>query len=378
MSASKKRDIVITLTFFISAFANAMIYTQLLTYLIEVGFSSYQRGLILTGGAIIGFTMQFLVGYLTDRFQSIRTVMITLQLFLQIFVVLSYTNFGFNIFYFAVIIAIMSGFHRLVQELLESWIFQLGGHYGWYRSFASIGWSIGSSLVAYIVVRMGYLAIGWSTSLISILIIGLLFLLEEPQYHPQKKSLKFRDIFTLLKSRNYVLLVLTYFLIMTVMSIEGISVIELMIFKGIGKQYIGFKFALSALIEVPFFIIGGKIIARYKPKRLLMLSIAVLGFRFIFFSFADAGYQFLLMSLIGGATYPLINIVQHELAEKHSPDNLKMSGQMLLIAVVTNIPSLLTPLLASSFSQLLTLEVFLLCVGLFSIVPLLFASTLSE
>ena len=70
MNMKKMMNLNYLITYFVGAIAS----TLLTPYLKELGFDEIQKGIILSGIAILTLFSQFISGYLCDKFKKIRDI----------------------------------------------------------------------------------------------------------------------------------------------------------------------------------------------------------------------------------------------------------------------------------------------------------------
>ena len=87
----KRKVIGFSVLVFFTFFANAMINTQGVPFLIEVGYTSSQRGNIMAFYALIAMIGQFVVGYLCDRHKTIKRYFILMAIFFAGFILITFT-----------------------------------------------------------------------------------------------------------------------------------------------------------------------------------------------------------------------------------------------------------------------------------------------
>lgn len=146
--------------FFVAYIAYAVSYTQMLPFLSDVGYSSSEKGLILSGAAVISIIGQFLFGYLCDKYKTVKKMFYLTTILFILIVTWAYSVTEIAFFFHLITLSLMGGFFRIVVGLLDSWTIErdplLQKNFGIIRAFGSIGWIIGAPFTVYALNQGGY------------------------------------------------------------------------------------------------------------------------------------------------------------------------------------------------------------------------------
>ena len=165
--------------FFVAYIAYAVSYTQMLPFLSDIGYSSSEKGLILSGAAVISIIGQFLFGYLCDKYKTVKKMFYIATIGFIAIVTWAYSVNEIAFFFHLITLSLMGGFFRIVVGLLDSWTIErdplLQKNFGIIRAFGSIGWIIGAPYTVWALSQGGYGSIGLNVGILSILtlLIGI-------------------------------------------------------------------------------------------------------------------------------------------------------------------------------------------------------------
>ena len=179
-------------------------YTQIIPFLIELGYDPVERGLLLAFSAFIAIFGQFLVGYLCDKYNTVKKFYHILVFLYVIFNAITYSYTSAYFFLHLLIIGFMGGLFRIVAGLVETWTIETSeytrNNFGTIRAFGSIGWAIGSPLAAYLIYNYGYFSIAWSFAITSLLSYFVSRKLPDAHKIVKNDSLKIKDLKKLIDS----------------------------------------------------------------------------------------------------------------------------------------------------------------------------------
>lgn len=342
----------------------SMTYTQIIPFLIELGYDPVQRGFILSFSSIIAIFGQFFVGYLCDKYNTVKKFYHLLLLLYVIFNSLTYTTTGNYFFLHLIVIGFMGGTFRIIAGIVETWTIETNEYtrknFGSIRAFGSIGWAIGSPFVAYLIVNFGYVSISWAFALLSIISYYFSINLPDATKLVRNEMLRVKDLKQLLQNKSYVLLLAIFILVNIVFSADMFTVIDKILFLNGTNNDVALKWSVQAISELPFFFMGVYFLEKYGGKKLLIFSIVMYILRFYLNSIAFTPMQLVWVSGLQALTFPFIMISQKVLISDESPENLKSSGQLFAIALYAGLSGLITPVLSGALVSIFGYDITLL------------------
>ncbi|HEY4537496.1 MAG TPA: MFS transporter [Erysipelothrix sp.] len=366
----KKKFSLLMMVLFAS---HAIMFTQIIPYLTHVGYNPIQRGYILTAYALFGMIGQVLFGYLSDRHATIKRFIIIATVMVMISGFLTFQFQALNFSFHFLLMSITAGSTRIVGNLLETWILEVDtvrDDFSFIRSFGSLGWGLASLLSGVVAIRLGYQYLGYISILLSLLALWIAVGVEDAS-KTSAQNLVISDLAVLFKNKNYVLLVVAYFLIYVIYNSDVVTVTEYIFYLGGDAQDVGTKMFLQALSEIPVLFLGSRLLKRFNAVKLLKASLVILLLRFALTGMATSVNQVILLSLLQAVTFPIILITQRQLIYEEVPEGLKSSGQMMAFSLSTSLSAIVSPLLSSYLLTLFPMEQVLFILAAIVVIPFL-------
>lgn len=363
------------LLYFISYLIFSFGITRFTPFLSELGFDSFERGIILSSYAVTSIIFQFSFGYLSDKYRTIKKIVV---ISMVVYLLVTFFLFDENniIFIFQLlIIAIIGGLNNTYTGLFDIWIMginkQMSNSLSFIKGFGSIGWAVGSLLSVFIITQLQYSGLKWILLVLSLLLVLLIYFLPDVEKIEQFKSIQLKDVMQLLKNTDYVLFVLALLLMYSLIVANTGIVIDKMIAIGATDYQISLKWFMGSLLEIPTYLVGASLLKRIKPIRLLQFSSIILIIQFILFALANSSIQMILISLLQIFTTPIIMVASKLIIYEISPKHLMNSSQLIALSIFTGIPALIVPFIAGFLAIKIGYNQTLMMVAAIGIVSLL-------
>jgi MFS family permease len=360
--------------YFVVFIGLAFTYTQVIPFLTYIGYTPIERGMILSAIAVVAIIGQFYVGYLCDKYNTIKKFynILTVIYVISNALMFAYTENSF--FIHLLLVALTGGLFRVVAGLLETWTIEtneyMKNHFGTIRAFGAIGWAIGSPLTSAIINRFGYSAIGFAFAIIILISHVISYTLPDAQKIEKNTNLRIVDIKVLLQNKNYVKLVVMLIFVNIVFTADMYTVIDKIIHIGGTNDEIAFKWSFQAVTELPLFFMGFYLLKKFNANRLLIFSIIMFIIRFLLYTVAITPMQIILISGMQSVTFPLLMIAQKVLISDESPANLQSTGQMFALSLYVGLSALITPVLSGFLVEMFGYDITLLIMTVSLLVPL--------
>jgi PPP family 3-phenylpropionic acid transporter len=103
---------------------------------------------------------------------------------------------------------------------------------------------------------------------------------------------------------------------------------------GASESTMGLALSLGTVCEVPVLFFGNRLLGYFKPFRLFLLTLLIMGLRLILFSVANTASQALLIQTINGLTFPAMWMAGVAFVGEHAPPGLSATAQGILSAIV--------------------------------------------
>lgn len=366
-----------SLLMFVGFISYSLIYNQIVPFLIEIGYSASERSVILATFALIAMVGQILVGYLSDRYGTIKRFFVYISFIYSATGIFSFVLNDQNFWYHFILISSVTAFTRIQCNILETWILQVDGLYhdfGFVRAFGSIGWALASFLSGWMVVQFGFLSLGILNVILNIFLIAYSFKLDDIK-SVNHERVRVKDMMELLRNKNFMLLLFVFLIIFFVYNVDSILVTERIYEFGGNAQDTGVRGFIHAIVEVPMLFIVGRILIKYKSKKTLIFGTLMLMLKFILFGLSQSVMHLNVVTVLQMVSFPLILIAQRDMINHEVSERLKTTGQMLTTAITSGMSAILSPLLAAALSQSFGVVNALILIGFALLLPILITST---
>ncbi|TFG83246.1 MAG: MFS transporter [Erysipelotrichales bacterium] len=373
MSQNNRLTIRFMAVFLVAYIGFQLPYTQIIPYLNHVGYSASQRGVILAGMSLVGIFGQFLFGFLSDKYRTVKKFYYGTLVALVLFSGSVYAVSG-NIFYYHLItVAFTGGLFQIVVGLLDAWTLEINPylvlHYGKIRAFGALGWAIGAPITALIVNQWGYDKIGWVNVLITLVTFAISWTLKDAVKIPHKQGIHLADIKQLIRRKEYIVLVSMLFMINIIASADMYTVIDKILLLGGTNAQVSMKWSLQAIVELPLFFLGARLLIRYGGKKLILFAIVMYFIRFLGYAWANTPTLLIAFSGFQLVTFPLVNISSKVLIAGESPDHLRSTGLLFAMSMSFSLASFVVPLIFGFIVERFGADATLIGIALSATIP---------
>lgn len=320
----------ITLNFLISGTLSFIsIYLPLI--LQEKSFSMFEIGLTLSLGSLAGFFGQLLWGIVSDKFGTIRIILLTVFVGTAVFISGLYiANVFFVILFFAILIRI---FTTSILPLTDLWTMNYteltGRNFGVYRQCGSIGYVVIVLGMGGAAAKFGLMAVFWVHWGILALCIIAVFRMRETK-NVQRKTVDLRNLFFLFRNPQLWIFFIAILLVnipsSAFNSFYSIYVKQL----GGGDMVIAFAAIIAPICQIPYFILTTRWTERFGIYPVLTVSAGIYAILWSVFIW-NHSLPFLILSQIGlSGAKVLFYVAGMFHMRRHIPEYLRSTGQLVL------------------------------------------------
>lgn len=314
--------------FYFSLFA--LFISFLPIYASRVGISETHIGLILGTGSLISIIFQPLWGMVSDKYRTIKKVLLLILTASVIIGTLMYQ--ASQLWSLFALVILMNVFYLPTDPLVESLNFQTtereGVSFGSVRMFGAMGYAVTSFLAGYAMQLWGMGSLAWiflgfgTTALL--LCIGL-----EDVKASAKPALFHHLKHFFLQSRT-----LTFFLIVLIVAIPhkmndtfiGLYMEQL----GGDVRLTGLSWSVMTIAETIFFAISARLVKPGKEGLVMTIAAGMYALRFLLSSFAQHPYELVALQVLQGVTFVLFYVGGMQYLYSIVPEQWKSTGQTML------------------------------------------------
>lgn len=371
---SKKNIYMLSFLYFVSFISFALPYGYMQTFLVYVGYDVVERGIILSGTALVAIVFQFVAGYLCDKF---KTDKLFYNILIIAFVITTYVMYQvteMNFFIHLIFISLVGGIFRTVNAVQDAWCLETDDHcknnYGPIRAFGAIGWMIGSPIGAWIIAEYGYSYLGIVFAVLSVFNVLITFFMQDAIKHEKAEGIKITDLKKLLLSKRYIIIVLIFLIVNIIAIADTYTTVDKMMALGAEEGMVGARWSIQAFMELPLFFAGGYLLKKFGDYKLMIFGTLMYILRFVLYAFVQSPELMIAVSLLQCVTFPLIMITSKTLVDDATPIELRASGQTIASAIYIGVSLLVTPILSGLTVNAIGLDMTLLLTGLFGVFAL--------
>jgi PPP family 3-phenylpropionic acid transporter len=309
------------------------------------GYSKIQIGLLYAIGPLIGIATNLLWGFLSDRFQTVKKIMIILIFGQLITAILVFTAGWFSLLY--VCLAMFFFFQQPVNSLNDSQLMlsirASGKSYASFRVWGSIGFAVSAG-------GFGLLLRHYGTGLTPILCLFtitctliLVFFLKDARQSGKKMALG--GMLNILRSKKFV----WFLILIIIMSVshrfnDGFLALY-MRQLGASDSVIGYAWMASALSEIPMFFFLSRHGHRFKELPLLAFAGIVYALRFFIMGSIHNPAWIIGVQLLHSLTFGVFLITANRYISQIIPDEYRSSGQAIFAVAWSSIAGLISGML---------------------------------
>lgn len=326
-------------------------------FLRERGFSYGQVGAVLSVFSLTGAAASILLGWRSDQARRRRRYIISTMLLGA----LGYLFFPYvSSFSTALLLAAgIGGCMMSSQSVMMALVVDLFRHRGTAGSFGQLRvfGTIGYLLVLFtLVLWQGSPLLEPSrmfTSVAFLLALSALVVLlapENPEQAEESARLSAGEVLYLLHRRDIALYIVAHFCFVGALMTATANLSLYLQWMGASKPFISLAYMTSALFEMPFMILMGKLSDRIGRTRVLAIAFIALPMRLLLLSVFRTPIPVLLTQTMHGLTFSIITAVSMAFVADRVEPRLRASGQGLLMATAS-LASATMPIVAGAIAD---------------------------
>lgn len=327
----------------------ALGYTQYIPYLSSVGYNPMERGILISSYAVTTIIFQVVFGILSDKYKTVKKLCIIAVMAFAIFTYLFFSISTKMFVLHMILIAMSAGIANLNFGYFDNWLFTFGekarSQFSFIRAFGSIGWAIASIFIAQIVDMFTYKGLGLIIVLLTIIMLGLMFLVAEGSKTKGKKSEKITssDIKELVTNKKYILVIIILFFIYCANNSNTTTIVDKMLQLGATNTQIGYKWTIAGLVEIPIYIYGNFFLRRFGSYNLLCISAFAAMLQFILYGISNSVWILVVLAGFQIITGPMMMLASRMLLFDLSSEKLKSTGLLLALSIYSGLSALIMP-----------------------------------
>ncbi|ULL15312.1 MFS transporter [Paenibacillus sp. H1-7] len=273
-------------------------------YFQEIGLSKIEIGMVMAGGPFISIFANPFWGYWSDRLQNVRKILMMLLIGNLLFTIIVFQVRDYAVIFMLMLVFFFfnsptfSQSNSLILNAIEGTKYKFGA----FRLWGSLGWAIIALLAGPVISRMGILNLWILYG--AMMLVSLLFTAGLPRGNigtPKPKAERQSYWKVMFSSKIFFVFVVLGVLISVPNSINQTFVSLYIANLGGSKELIGWSVFLSAIFEIPVFLLFDKYLK--KSTRVMFGCLAAISVLFVI--------RWLLMSVVGGPVHIVFIQILH-------------------------------------------------------------------
>ncbi|MGG1518381.1 MFS transporter [Paenibacillus oryzisoli] len=342
---SQTNDLLLRMFTFSFFMTMGIVVTFFPLYFDYKGYSKIQIGLLYAIGPLIGIATNLLWGILSDRFQTVKKIMVILLIGQLVTAVLVFTAGWFALLY--VCLAAFFFFQQPVNSLNDSQVMlnirANGKSYASFRAWGSIGFAFSAGV-------FGVLLRVYGTGLTPVLCFitiscSLIIVLLVKDVREGGKKVAFSGMVNIIRNKRF-LWFLGLIVIMSVSHRCNDGFLALYMRQlGASDSLIGYAWMASALSEIPIFFFLSKHGHRFKEIPLLIFAGVIYTVRFLFMGHIHNPNWILGVQLLHSLTFGIFLFTANRYLSQIIPDEYRSSGQAIFAVAWSSVAGLISGML---------------------------------
>lgn len=205
------------------------------------------------------------------------------------------------------------------------------GMYGRIRLGGTIGWGVFAPVAGFLAQSYGLKSAFWAFSVLTLinLFVGRKFSFGNANASAGGNG----GIKVFLKDRRWL-----YFLSIAFLGGLGVFSATTYLYPymkelGASETQMGIASTIATLTEMVIFFYGDRLVRRFNTRRLLVISLVLIGIRSLLYAAVHATYMIWVVQIFSGMVFPAMWLAAVAYADENSPAGLKSTAQGLLGAV---------------------------------------------
>lgn len=311
-------------------------------YLKYQGLTTEQIGLTLALGAVIAVAGQPIFGYLSDKIQSTKKVLISVMV---ITLISSFVYFHVHSFLWIITLFVFLNFFQsptgpLTENITIAYAKKHQKNYGVIRLWGDVGVGTAAVVLGILIGIFGVQYLGWMYAVIIIIAIILGFTLQDER-RKITTPISVKSLKVLLVNKEYLwFLLLTLLLFITHRMNDSLFTVYLSEL-GASESQVGLAWMLATFASAPLFIISARLLKKYKELTLIIIAGALYSVRWLLYGLFDDPVALIYLQLLNGLTFPIFLVAGLFFVTKIVPEEITATGQTIFIAVIVGIAGLI-------------------------------------
>ncbi|KMK76720.1 MFS transporter [Alkalihalobacillus pseudalcaliphilus] len=347
---------------------NTVIISYLSVFYREEGLSGSEVGILMAVGPLAMLIAQPIWGFLSDKFKTIRKILIVALIGLISISTLYYVASGFiqYLILMFVLFLFFAPITALGDSLAQKTANYRGLKFGQIRMWGSIGFATTSLVSGFVLARIGIEH--FVIPLVLMASLALCFAFSLSDVPGSSRSVTLIDAWKTGFNRR-----LGFFLFCILFlsiphrandSYLGIYIVEL----GGSESLIGLAWFIGVVAEALVFALSVRWFQHISPMKLIVIASAVFAFRWIVMSFLTEAWMLLPLQVLHGFSFGIVYVTAIQYVSRLFPDHLQATGHVLFITTFFAFSGIVGSLIGGAMIDLIGVSTMYFYMGICSLI----------
>jgi PPP family 3-phenylpropionic acid transporter len=313
---------------------SAVLLPFLPLYLETKGYTSSQIGFFMMIGPCVAILAQPLWGYLSDRFHTVKKVILLLWSLTVLSSVGLFVTGGYTLTLLFVLLMyfFMQPSVPLLDSITIKSVSKRGISYGSVRLWGSIGFTAVTLVAGTLLNALGGVSrIPYLYWIIWIVPLALLFYLKDEPSNGERITLQTLSFIG--KNKAFLWFLAMVFVISVPHRMNDVMLGLYMKQLGATDSMIGWAWSLAAVVEIPAFALLNRYLARVHEYSLIGVAAALFSIRWLFYYASTDPWELLVLQAGAAVTFAVFWISAVHYTVRVMPEQVGSTGQSLLAMV---------------------------------------------
>lgn len=306
------------------------------------GISETQVGLIISAGGLVTIIAQPLWGMISDRFKTVRKVILILVFFTTIsgFFLYQMSTFTTIILLTLIVYAFLMPLDPLTESLSFTTSETLKITYGSVRTYGALGYAVLSLVVGYVMNWFGMTSISYLFGLLGVICFFIVFFMKDVPTSPVPVTIN--GLKKVLANREMQLFLLLIFIASIPARMNDTFLgIHIGTLHG-DTKLVGIAFFISASSEIVIFALSFWWLKKGRELQLITIAIFFYAIRFLLSGFVEHPYALIAVQILQMVTFPIFYTAAIQYLYQIVPREWRATGQTLLALLFFGISGIIS------------------------------------
>jgi len=331
------------LLFYVLFYAGQSIFSGYLSlYLDSIGFTRTQIGMFMSISTLAVLLTQSFWGYVSDRYKSKKTVLLVLLTLCSVFILGFYL--GTSMIFVMLAIAMFGIFFNPVPALMDSLTLETLSNlkdkisskinFGHIRLGGTLGFALGV-LAAGQLMRDDFARMFYMMSIMFVLVwLTLKFLIPDMDEAVGDIKKKYSLKVLIQNKRMFCFIFLQMVFSLGMVTFHNFYPLHFAYIGG-DSGMVGILMFATAISEIPFWFISGKLINRFGYEKMMGIAVCVSGLRWLVLFLTVNPHLAILVNMSHGFSFVTMNYGIVTYVDKSIPGEMRATGQTMIAMLST-------------------------------------------